>query len=91
MFKMWIDLDRVEWLFNREHFVEQEPFNFYSIIDFLDYRFTDISRRGFLYSQKRYFSLTKVSELEIDCISILNFYETLQFSLILNKFLVSIR
>lgn len=75
-----IDLDRVEWLFDREHFVEHEPFNFYSIIDFLDYRFTDIFRRGFLYSQdgKGYFSLTKVSELEIDCISILNFYETLQ-------------
>ena len=75
-----IDLDRVEWLFNRERFVEREPYDFYSIIDFLDYRFTDIFRRGFLYSQdgKGYFSLTKVSELEMDCISILNFYETLQ-------------
>ena len=75
-----IDLDRVEWLFNRERFVEREPHDFYSIIDFLDYRFTDIFRRGFLYSQdgKGYFSLTKVSELEMDCISILNFYETLQ-------------
>lgn len=75
-----IDLDRVEWLFNRERFVEHEPFNFYSIIDFLDHRFTDVFRGGFLFSQdgKGYFSLIKVSELEMDCISILNFYETLQ-------------
>ena len=86
-----IDLDRVEWLFNRERFVEREPINFYSIIDFLDYRFTDIFRRGFLYSQdgKGYFSLTKVSELEIDCISILNFYEILQ-SLFNAQFKISV-
>lgn len=77
---MIIDLDRVEWLFNKEYFEGDIPDNFYFIVDFLDYRFTDIMRRGFLYSHdgKGYFSLKNISELNIDCISILNFYEVLQ-------------
>jgi len=75
-----IDLDRVEWFFKKEYFEEEIPNNFYFIVDFLDYRFTDVLRRGFLYSQegKGYFSLKNVSELNIDCIAILNFYEVLQ-------------
>ncbi len=88
---MSLDLDRVEWLFNREHFVDDEPHNFYFIVDFLDYRFTDILRRGFLYSEngKGYFSFSGVDELGIDSISILNFYEVLQ-SLFNAEFRVSV-
>lgn len=88
---MSLDLDRVEWLFNKEHFVEDVPRDFYFIVDFLDYRFTDILRRSFLYSEngKGYFSFSGVDELGIDSISILNFYEVLQ-SLFNAEFRVSV-
>lgn len=88
---MRLDLNRVEWLFNKEYFVEDVPHDFYFIVDFLDYRFTDILRKGFLYSEngKGYFSFSGVDELEIDSISILNFYEVLQ-SLFNAEFRVSV-
>jgi hypothetical protein len=88
---MIVDLDRVEWLFGNEHFKGDVPHNFYFIVNFLDYRFTDVLRRGFLYAQngKGYFSFTGVSEMEIDSIAILNFYELLQ-SLFNAQFKVSV-
>lgn len=51
----------------------------YEIIDFIDSRFSDSMRRGFLYDYENlfYFELEDIAELELDSISIFNFFEKL--------------
>lgn len=51
----------------------------YEIIDFVDDRFSDVLRRGFLYDNDNqiYFELGDIAELGLDSISIFNFFEKL--------------
>ena len=51
----------------------------YEIIDFVDDRFSELMHRGFLYDYENlfFFELEDVAELELDTISLFNFFEKL--------------
>lgn len=76
---MIINVDKVEHFFGRERFEGDIPTGLYYLTDYLDYRFTDIVRRGFMYSSigKAYFEIDCLEELGVDTISILEFFEKL--------------
>ena len=66
------------------HSLQEEVMNggtewIYEIIDFIDGRFTDVLRRGFLYDNDNFvfFELGNIAELGLDSISIFNFFEKL--------------
>ncbi len=76
---MSIDMDSVEKIFGRPQFKGNVPTNLYYLTDFIDHRFTDLLRRGFMYSHDgtSYFEIKGLEELEADSISILDFFEKL--------------
>lgn len=77
---MIVNMDKVERIFGRNHFEEGYPVGLFYLIDFIDYRFTDVLRKGFLYSArgKAYFEINNLNDLDLDAISILDFFEKLQ-------------
>ena len=76
---MEINVDKVERILGHEHFEGDIPINLYYLTDFIDYRFTDYLRRGFMYSLlgKSYFEIKNLEELNVDAITILEFFEKL--------------
>ena len=74
-----INVDKVEKILGRDRFEGDTPTGLYYLIDYLDYRFTDVFRKGFLYSAigKAYFEIKGIEELGVDTISILEFFEKL--------------
>ena len=76
---MSIDVDSVEKIFGRPRFEGDAPTSLYYLTDFIDYRFTDFLRRGFMYSYDgtSYFEIKHLEELHADAISILEFFEKL--------------
>lgn len=76
---MVINVDKAEALFGRGKFEGDQPTGLYYLSDYIDYRFTDILKRGFIYSSigKSYFTLSKIDELEVDSIAIYNYFEKL--------------
>lgn len=88
---MVIDTDEVEHIFGRKHFEGDVPTGLYYLTDFIDYRFTDSLRKGFMYSSmgKSYFEIKDIDSLGIDSIAILEFFEKL-YSLFDAKFEVTV-
>lgn len=86
-----INLDKVEQLFGNQKYNDEYPTNFYTLIDFIDHRFTNAFRRGFKYASvgKGYFELKDLDEFDLDSISILEFFEKL-YSLFDAKYKVSV-
>ena len=86
-----INLDEVEQLFGNQKFNDDYPTNLYTIIDFIDHRFTDTFRRGFMYASvgKGYFELKGLDEIGVDAIAVLEFFEKLH-SLFKAKYEVSV-
>ncbi len=76
---MSIDMDSIEKIFGRSQFEGEVPTRLYYLSDFIDYRFTELLRRGFMYSQDgtAYFEIKGLEKLEADSISILEFFEKL--------------
>lgn len=76
---MVINVDKVERIFGRDRFEGDIPTSLYYLTDFIDHRFTDYLRRGFMYSSigKSYFEIKNLDELNIDAITILEFFEKL--------------
>lgn len=76
---MSIDMGSVEKIFGRPRFEGDVPTSLYYLCDFIDYRFTDLLRRGFMYSHDgtSYFEIKGLEEIEADSISILEFFEKL--------------
>lgn len=76
---MSIDVDEVEKIFGRPRFEGDVPTSLYYLTDFIDHRFTDVLRRGFMYSYDgaSYFEIKHLEELQVDSISILEFFEKL--------------
>ncbi len=74
-----INVDKVEWIFGRGKFEGDIPTGLYYLTDFIDHRFTDILRRGFIYSAmgKSVFEVKEFGSLGIDSIAILEFFEKL--------------
>lgn len=74
-----IDLDKAERIFGRSKYDSQYPTSLYYLIDFIDDRFTELFRRGFLYASfgKGYFEINDLSEVGADTISFLEFFEKL--------------
>lgn len=76
---MAINIDKVERVFGRGRFEGDVPTGLYYLTDFIDHRFTDLLRRGLLYSAKgkSYFEIKGVEKLGLDSIAILEFFEKL--------------
>lgn len=76
---MIINMDKVEKLFGRNRFEDLFPTSLYYLTDFIDHRFTDTLRRGFecIDRGKAVFSISNIEELNVDSISILEFFEKL--------------
>ena len=74
-----ISLDKVERMFGNSYFDDEFPTHLYYITDFIDSRFTDLFRRGFLYASggRGYFELKHLEEVGADSIGILEFFEKL--------------
>lgn len=87
---MVINIDKVERIFGRRHFEGDIPTGLYYLTDFIDHRFTDILRSGFMYSSagKSYFEIRNIDNLGVDSITILEFFEKL-YSLFDAKFEVT--
>ena len=88
---MVINTNKIEQIFGRRRFEDDIPTGLYYLTDFIDYRFTDFLRRGFLYSSngKSYFQITNIDSVIIDSISILEFFEKL-YSLFDARFEVTV-
>lgn len=88
---MVINTDKVEQIFGRERFEEDVPTGLYYLTDFIDHRFTDILRSGFMYSLvgKSYFEIKNIDALNVDSITILEFFEKL-YSLFDARFEVTV-
>lgn len=88
---MAINIDKVERVFGRGRFEGDVPTGLYYLTDFIDHRFTDLLRRGLLYSAKgkSYFEIKGVEKLELDSIAILEFFEKL-YSLFDARFEVTV-
>ena len=67
------------------------PTGLYYLTDFIDHRFTDLLRKGLLYSDrgKSYFEIRGVRNLGLDSIAILEFFEKL-YSLFDARFEVTV-
>lgn len=76
---MVINIDKVEVFFGRGRFEGDVPIGLYYLTDFIDHRFTDLLRRGLLYSAagKSYFEIKGLEKLGLDSIAILEFFEKL--------------
>lgn len=76
---MIINIDKVERIFGRDRFEGDVPTSLYYLTDFIDHRFTDYLRRGFRYSSigKSYFEIKNLDKLNVDAITILEFFEKL--------------
>ena len=74
-----INMDKVEMIFGRSRFEDEYPISLYYLTDFIDDKFTNILRKGFLYSSigKAYFTIKDLQKYNIDSISILEFFEKL--------------
>ena len=74
-----LNLDKVERLFGNDRFEGEYPENFFTITDFIDERFTNLLRRGYLYANvgKGYFEIHGIEEFASDSIGIFNFFEKL--------------
>lgn len=88
---MVIDTDKVENIFGRGRFNGDMPTGLYYLTDFIDHRFTDLLRRGLLYSAagKSYFEIKGLEKLGLDSIAILEFFEKL-YSLFDARFEVTV-
>lgn len=88
---MVINTNKVERIFGRGRFEGDVPTGLYYLTDFIDYRFTDILRRGFMYSSngKSYFQITNIDRVNVDSIAILEFFEKL-YSLFDARFEVTV-
>lgn len=88
---MAINMDKVEQIFGRGRFEEEVPAGLYYLTDFIDHRFTDILREGFLFSSagRSYFEIRNIDTLNVDAITILEFFEKL-YSLFDARFEVTV-
>lgn len=88
---MAINIDKVEGVFGRGRFEGDVPTGLYYLTDFIDHRFTDLLRRGLLYSAmgKSYFEIKGIEKLGLDSIAILEFFEKL-YSLFDARFEVTV-
>lgn len=88
---MVVNTNKVEQIFGRGRFEGDVPTGLYYLTDFIDYRFTDLLRRGFMYSSngKSYFQITNIDSVNIDSIAILEFFEKL-YSLFETRFEVTV-
>lgn len=88
---MVVNTNKVEQIFGRGRFEGDVPTDLYYLTDFIDYRFTDLLRRGFMYSSngKSYFQITNIDSVNIDSIAILEFFEKL-YSLFETRFEVTV-
>lgn len=88
---MVINIDKVEGIFGRGRFEGDVPTGLYYLTDFIDHRFTDLLRRGLLYSAagKSYFEIKGIEKLGLDSIAILEFFEKL-YSLFDARFEVTV-
>lgn len=88
---MVINTDKVERVFGRGCFEGDVPTGLYYLTDFIDDRFTDLLRKGLLYSDrgKSYFEIKGVRNLGLDSIAILEFFEKL-YSLFDARFEVTV-
>lgn len=88
---MVIDTDKVENIFGRGRFDGDMPTGLYYLTDFIDHWFTDLLRRGLLYSAagKSYFEIKGLEKLGLDSIAILEFFEKL-YSLFDARFEVTV-
>ena len=84
-------MDKVEQIFGRGRFEEEVPAGLYYLTDFIDHRFTDILREGFLFSSagRSYFEIRNIDTLNVDAITILEFFEKL-YSLFDARFEVTV-
>ncbi len=76
---MAINIEKVERILGRGSFEGDIPTGLYYLTDFIDHRFTDFLRRGFMYSTggKSYFEIQNLNELNVDAITIMEFFEKL--------------
>ena len=88
---MVIDTGKVENIFGRGRFDGDMPTGLYYLTDFIEHRFTDLLRRGLLYSAagKSYFEIKGLEKLGLDSIAILEFFEKL-YSLFDARFEVTV-
>lgn len=88
---MVVNVDKVEKIFGRGRFEGNVPTNLYYLTDFIDERFTDSLRKGFQFSAigKSYFEMSGIESLEVDAITILEFFEKL-YSLFDARFEVTV-
>lgn len=88
---MVININKVEVFFGRGRFEGDVLTGLYYLTDFIDHRFTDLLRRGFMYSAmgKSYFVIEEIGNLGLDSIAILEFFEKL-YSLFDARFEVTI-
>lgn len=75
--EMIVNIDKVEKIFGRDRFEGYEPTNLYYLTDFIDQRFTNLLRRGFMYSSigKAYFEIRGIDGLNVDAVTIMEFFE----------------
>ena len=76
---MIINLDKVEQFFGNNRFEGNAPSNLYYLSDYIDHRFTEILRHGWLYASNGngYFEIDALRECGIDAVAILEFFEIL--------------
>ena len=74
-----VNLDKVERLFGNSRFDDEYPTNLFYILDFIDSRFTDLFRQGFLYSSygKGYFEIMHIEKTNADPVAVLELFEKL--------------
>ena len=88
---MNISAKKVERIFGIEPLEEEVTTKLYALTDFIDHRFTDILRRDFMHFEKGklYFQIMDIESLNVDSISILEFFEKL-YSLFDARFEVTV-
>lgn len=88
---MNISAKKVKQIFGIKPLEEEVTTKLYALTDFIDHRFTDILRRGFMSLEKGklYFQIMDIESLNVDSISILEFFEKL-YSLFDARFEVAV-
>ena len=76
---MIVNLDKIERFFGNDRFEDEKPYNLFYMTDYLEHKLTDVLRHGwkFAVKGKGYFDLSHISELNLDPVAILEFFEVL--------------
>ena len=86
-----INLEKVEQIIGSPQRENNSPAYLFYLTFYIDYRFTDLFRRGFINASggKGYFEIDNLEQINVDAISILEFFEKIQ-SIFDAKFEVSV-